>query len=110
VISDDVALRIAKMLGKPPFDPHGHPIPYGSKAAQPKALKTLTDLAPGAKAKVASLDDRDDDGVAALATVGILPGCALSVVSAAADRIVVQKGKKRIPLRRRYAALVRVAT
>ena len=38
VISDDVALRIAKMLGHPKADPHGHPIPYGD--ARGRRLRT----------------------------------------------------------------------
>lgn len=109
VISDDLALRIAKLLGRPTSDPHGHPIPYGAHVPPAKPLRCLTDIAVGARARVVSLDDRDDAGVAALAAAGVLPGCALQVENAQRDRVVVRKGKRRISLQRRYAALVRIA-
>jgi DtxR family Mn-dependent transcriptional regulator len=109
VISDDVALRIAKLLGKPAFDPHGHPIPYGEQAPAAKPLRCLTDLAVGTRGRVVSLDDRDDAGVAALAAAGVLPGCALRIEDVQRDRLLVRKGNRTIPLPRRYAALVRIA-
>lgn len=110
VISDDLALRIAKLIGKPAFDPHGHAIPYGDHVPATQPLRCLTDLAVGARARVVSLDDRDDAGVAALAAAGILPGCALRIENAQRHKLVVRKGKQTIPLPRRYAALVRIAT
>src|SRR5580698_9637883 len=67
VISDDVALRIADLLGRPKNDPHGHPIPYEAWRAPRGPLPTLAGLATGARARVVSLDDRDEEGVKALA-------------------------------------------
>jgi DtxR family Mn-dependent transcriptional regulator len=108
VISDDVALRIAALLGRPRRDPHGHPIPYGD--ALPSApLPSLVTLAVGRRARVASLDDRDDDGVAALAAAGVLPGSLLRMERNEPHRVVVRRGRRLIALRRRYAALVRIA-
>ena len=78
-ISDDVALRIAALLHHPQSDPHGHPIPYGDAVPVRKPLPTLASLSVGSKARVVSLDDRNDDAVAALATAGVLPGSTLRV-------------------------------
>jgi DtxR family Mn-dependent transcriptional regulator len=110
VISDDVALRIAALLGRPQRDPHGHPIPYGETVPPAKPLPTLAGLTLGTRACVVSLDDRDDDAVAALAACGILPGSRLRVESSERGRVVVRCGKRKVSLLRRYAARVRVAT
>ena len=110
VISDDVAMRIASLLGTPLHDPHGHPIPYGDDLRTHKPLPTLAGLRPGDRASVVSLDDRDDAAVALLATCGLLPGTRLVVESADAARVVVRCGKRVLPLRRSYAEMVRVGT
>ncbi len=47
VISDDVALRIADLLGRPASDPHGHPIPYEDAFAIRDPLPTLAALTAG---------------------------------------------------------------
>jgi DtxR family transcriptional regulator, Mn-dependent transcriptional regulator len=109
-ISDDVAWRIADLLQRPACDPHGHPIPYGDSLPKTKPLATLADLCAGSRTKVISLDDRDDDGIAAVAAVGVLPGASLRVETSDAARVVVRIGKRRLTLRRRHAAMVRVAT
>ena len=108
VISDDVALRIAELLGHPDCDPHGHPIPYRESEARPKALPTLATLRVGARARVVSLDDRDDRAVAALCDAGVLPGVSLCVERADVHRVVVRCGKRVSTLRRRHAEMVRI--
>lgn len=110
VISDDIALRIADLLDRPARDPHGHPIPYGDAVPECESLPTLASLAPGATARVVSLDDRDEEGVAALAAAGVLPGVTLRVESSARDRFAVKCGRRTEVLRRRHAAMVRIAT
>ncbi|MGC1381176.1 MAG: metal-dependent transcriptional regulator [Candidatus Baltobacteraceae bacterium] len=109
-ISDDVAMRIAELIGRPPCDPHGHPIPYGDDAPSPKPLPTLTMLSAGTRARVVSLDDRDDAAVAALAAARVLPGSSLRVERNDAGAVLVSCGRRRIALRRNHAAMVRVAT
>ncbi len=110
-ISDDIALRIATLLRHPRFDPHGHPIPYGEGATLHKRLPTLANLAVGSKARVVSLDDRDDEAVAVLAAARVLPGSTLRVEGRQRDRILVRCGKARVlALRRRHAEMVRVGT
>ncbi|HET6276824.1 MAG TPA: metal-dependent transcriptional regulator [Candidatus Cybelea sp.] len=108
VISDDVALRIASLLGHPRWDPHGHPIPYGDTIARREPQPSLETLAAGSKARVLSLDDRDDTAVAAIAAAGLLPGSALRVERVERDRIFVRLGRRLVAVRRAHAAMVRV--
>lgn len=110
VISDDVAMRIASLLGRPQHDPHGHPIPYEDDLRAHKPLPTLAGLRAGERASVVSLDDRDDAAVALLANSGLLPGARLVVERADVSRVVVRRGNRRVALRRSHAAMVRVAT
>jgi len=110
VISDDLAMRIAALLEHPRCDPHGHPIPYSDGAPRGKPLPALDTLAAGRKARVVSLDDRDDEAVAAFARAGILPGAVLRVEKSERGRVIVRLGDRRLSLRRAHAAMVRVAT
>jgi DtxR family Mn-dependent transcriptional regulator len=109
VISDDLALRIAAFLGRPRNDPHGHPIPYedGAPAA---ALPTLTSVPAGERARVVSLDDRDEKAVAALSAAGVLPGATVRVERSDAARMRLRCGRRIVSLPRRHAAMVRIAT
>jgi DtxR family transcriptional regulator, Mn-dependent transcriptional regulator len=109
-ISDDVALRIAALLHHPLSDPHGHPIPYGDAVPARKPLPTLANLPVGSKVRVASLDDRDDEAVAALAAAGVLPGTLLRVERNERGRIFVRRGNRMLALLRSHAAKVRIAT
>lgn len=110
VISDDVALRIAEMLGRPKADPHGHPIPYDDSPPPAGVMETLAAVAPGVDVRVVSLDDRDDKAVGVLAQLGILPGASVRVLRSAAGRMRVRCGNRSVDLRRQHAEMVRVAT
>lgn len=109
-ISDDVALRIAALLHHPQSDPHGHPIPYGDTVPVRKPLPTLASLSVGSRVRVVSLDDRNDDAVAALATAGVLPGSTLRVERKERGRVFVRRGSRTLALLRSHAAMVRVGT
>jgi DtxR family Mn-dependent transcriptional regulator len=110
VISDDVALRIADLLGRPQSDPHGHPIPYDDDPDMGKPLPTLAQLRAGDRARVVSLDDRDDAAVALLAKSGLLPGVRIVVERTDASHVVVRRGKRVLTLRHPHAAMVRIGT
>jgi DtxR family transcriptional regulator, Mn-dependent transcriptional regulator len=110
VISDDIALRIAQLLGRPECDPHGHPIPYGDRDARSQPTKSLASVPVGTRARVVSLDDRDDDAIEALASARVLPGASLLVESKDDRRLRVSLGGRTIALRAGHAAMVRVAT
>lgn len=108
VVSDDVALRIAELLGHPRCDPHGHPIPYGDVVIDRAPLPTLATLNVGSRARVVSLDDRDDRAVAALSAAGVLPGVSLRVERADRARVIVRRGNRVFALQRRHAEMVRI--
>jgi DtxR family transcriptional regulator, Mn-dependent transcriptional regulator len=110
VISDDVALRIAALLGHPRSDPHGHPIPYGGAVRNRKPLPTLATLPAGRSARVVSLDDRHEEAVAALAAAGVLPGATLRVERQDRGRVFVRRGTRVLALLRAHAAMVRIGT
>ncbi|MGC1759964.1 MAG: metal-dependent transcriptional regulator [Candidatus Cybelea sp.] len=109
VISDDVASRLAALLGRPESDPHGHPIPYGDTLSRHR-LPTLASLAAGSRARVVSIDDRDEEAVAALAAAGVLPGTRWRVESSERGRVFVRSGKRCLALPRRHAERVRIGT
>jgi DtxR family Mn-dependent transcriptional regulator len=108
VISDDLALRIAAFLGRPISDPHGHPIPYDEAQTAGRPLNTLASVAVGASARVVSLDDRDDDGVRALAAAGVLPGMTVRVEKSDMTKMRVRCGKRVVSLHRRHTEMVRI--
>jgi DtxR family Mn-dependent transcriptional regulator len=110
VISDDVALRIAAFLGRPAHDPHGHAIPYDDSEGAGDPLPTLASLAAGTRARVVSLDDRDEEAVGALAAAGLLPGATVRVERKDATRLRLRCGKRIVALHPRHAAMVRIAT
>lgn len=109
VISDDIALRLAGLLGRPECDPHGHSIPYGDRDAHSQATTSLAAVPVGARARVVSLDDRDDEAIEALAAAEVLPGVSLLVESKDARRLCIRCGNRTLTLRAAHAAVVRVA-
>ena len=54
-------------------------------------------------ARVVSLDDRDDDGVRALAAAGVLPGTTVRVEKSDTTKVRVRCGKRVVSLHRRHA-------
>jgi DtxR family Mn-dependent transcriptional regulator len=110
VISDDLALRIAAFLGRPSSDPHGHPIPYDDAPATGGPLPNLASVATGMRARVVSLDDRDDEAIRVLAAAGVLPGATVCVERNDAAKLRVRCGKRVFSLDRRHAEMVRIAT
>ena len=78
VISDDVAARLARFLGNPKVDPHGHPI-AGSPQRGAKAMP-LSDVSPGTRIRIETIPDRDPVLVRRLLAQRVLPGLAAVVV------------------------------
>ncbi len=110
VISDDVALRIADLLAPARVRSARSSDSIRRRGVETRGVPSLASLTAGATARVVSLDDRDDEGVAALAAAGVLPGVTLRVESSGRDRLAVRCGKRTAVLRRRHAAMVRIAT
>ncbi|GAC1307062.1 MAG: metal-dependent transcriptional regulator [Vulcanimicrobiaceae bacterium] len=73
VVSDDIVLRLARFLGNPACDPHGHRIPYDCAGDADEATSRLGEIPPGSRVRVISIDDRDADVVRELAAASILP-------------------------------------
>jgi DtxR family Mn-dependent transcriptional regulator len=108
VFSDDLAERLAKLMGRPEFDPHGHPVPYGSQP-RPARPARLTRFGPGTAIRVVSLDDRDEEAVKALAAAGVLPGLRAVVHATGAASVHLKWKDKIARLSRVHAEMVRVS-
>jgi DtxR family Mn-dependent transcriptional regulator len=72
-ISEEFEDRIDRMLGHPTHDPHGSPIPTKDGRIEDFSRLTLAELSPGAKARVASVSDRDPAMLRYLGAIGLFP-------------------------------------
>ena len=80
--SDELIDRMAAAIGEPDTDPHGAPIPTreGTLGAEP-ALCSLAELADGAQARIARVEDRDAERLRYLATLGMAIDAEVEVLS-----------------------------
>ena len=76
-ISETFEDRIAKKLGDPEIDPHGHPIPRKDGTIPQRDEIPLLDLPVGSEATVSRVSDSDPDILRYLFGLGIVPGAAL---------------------------------
>ncbi|GAA5335726.1 MULTISPECIES: manganese-dependent transcriptional regulator MntR [Thermus] len=79
VISEAFEARIAELLGHPPFDPHGDPIPT-QDLALPEAPATPLTEAPLGEARVVRALVQDPGTLHLLARLGLTPGARLRVL------------------------------
>ena len=79
-VSAALETRLDAALGYPARDPHGDPIPSreGTVAAMPDAR--LLDLAPGERATICRVSDRDPEQLRYLGALGLYPGVAVAVL------------------------------
>ncbi|ACV12194.1 iron (metal) dependent repressor, DtxR family [Halorhabdus utahensis DSM 12940] len=79
-ISESFEERIADLLGHPPVDPHGEPIP-GVDLEPPADADTrpLSSCESGERIVVATVRDRDEETLQYLADSGIVPGRKVTV-------------------------------
>jgi DtxR family Mn-dependent transcriptional regulator len=82
-ISERMEDRIAAKLGDPEFDPHGQVIPRKDGTVADAPALRLDELAPGERAVVASVYDRDPKVLRYLADLGLKPGRKLTIVERA---------------------------
>ena len=80
--SDELIDRMAAAIGEPDTDPHGAPIPTreGTLSAEP-ALSALAELADGARARIARVEDRDAERLRYLAGLGMAIDAEVELVS-----------------------------
>ncbi|HTV11664.1 MAG TPA: metal-dependent transcriptional regulator [Acidimicrobiales bacterium] len=90
VISDDVAARLAEVLGNPTTCPHGCPIP--GLCTQMGPTSALADAKVGQRARLVQLDDPakfDLEALAYLEANHFLPGCEATVAAEGPDGSLV---------------------
>lgn len=79
VISEQLEERIARALGNPTHDPHGHPIPTRELELPPYSRTSLGDVQPGQRVLVDRVNDHDPALLRHLSKLGIRPGTELYV-------------------------------
>ncbi|HZA39451.1 MAG TPA: metal-dependent transcriptional regulator [Actinomycetota bacterium] len=80
VLSEELEERIARKLGDPTSDPHGHPIPTKDGEIAPMSGRTLWDAQDGLSVVVERVSDSDSGLLRHLADIGITPGATAYVI------------------------------
>jgi DtxR family Mn-dependent transcriptional regulator len=93
VISDDVASRLARYMGNPREDPHGHPI--GARARDTGRAKTmsLADVPVGSRIRIDSIPDRDPRVVRKLSAERVLPGLVAVVAGHTSRKVTLRSDR-----------------
>lgn len=81
VISPDFAERIARILGEPQRDPHGHPIPSRELTLPHETDLSLRELRPGQRALIRRVEDEDPGLLRHLESMGLKPSVPLEVLA-----------------------------
>jgi DtxR family Mn-dependent transcriptional regulator len=107
-LSEELEARIDEELGFPTHDPHGDPIPDARLKVPRTAARTLGELEPGERATVQRVPDRDRQLLRYLSNLGLLPGRAVEMLSAApfGGPLVVLAGGVQCVISRELAALI----
>ena len=97
----DVEAKLVELLGDPATCPHGNPIPGSSHRVDTRSSVALTQATPG-QVRVTRISEKieiDDEAIALLARVGLVPGMTASVVRVDASGVVVksQSGEQTVP-------------
>ncbi len=80
-LSESLEERIFAALGRPRFDPHGHPIPARDGAMPKTSRRSLWDVSDGDAARIEQVPDSQPDALRYLAEAGILPGVRVTIVN-----------------------------
>jgi DtxR family transcriptional regulator, Mn-dependent transcriptional regulator len=111
-ISQKLEDRIAGKLGDPLLDPHGQRIPRKDGTLADASAVCLDDLAPGERAVIASVFDREPRMLRDLASQGLMPGRKLAVLGRASAggsitvRLEAKKGTRVLSPKLARAVLV----
>ncbi|HUG40331.1 MAG TPA: metal-dependent transcriptional regulator [Longimicrobiales bacterium] len=79
-VSDGLVDRMARVLGDPESDPHGHPIPSSAGQIRVAELPTLAELGPGEHATLRRVSDEDPQALRYMARLNLVPGVHLEVL------------------------------
>ena len=78
-ISESLEERIAATLGDPTYDPHGDPIPSREGVIPSRAVRRLSELAPGESGCVAQITLQESAVLHYLSSLGVRPGVQVAV-------------------------------
>jgi len=81
--SDELIDRMARLLGEPREDPHGHPIPERGRVFREEPLPTLADLEVGRRAVLRRVSDEDPALLRYLAELNLRPGVTIELLDRA---------------------------
>ena len=107
-VSDDVALRLDRLMRYPELDPHGDAIPDARGRLVRVADEPLSMAAVGAVVQVSRIDDRVPAVVRTLERAGVLPGAKIRVVARRAGETVLRVGARVTPISAKATDAVRV--
>jgi DtxR family transcriptional regulator, Mn-dependent transcriptional regulator len=79
-VSDTLVERMAAALGHPTVDPHGDPIPSADGSVEEAETSPLAVLDAGDTAEIVRVVENDADRLRYLATLGLKPGAAVTVL------------------------------
>ena len=79
-ISETFEDRIAKVLGDPESDPHGHPIPRKDGTLPKRVDSSLLHMEVGRKAIVSRVSDGDSEMLQYLSQIGVKPGVQIQLM------------------------------
>jgi DtxR family Mn-dependent transcriptional regulator len=99
-ISPRLEQALAKHLGEPLEDPHGHPIPTSEGELTRRELRELADFAPGDTAVIREVQDDRPDRLRHWRAHGLTPGAAVRIHSYQPldDLYEIEVGGRRIQL------------
>lgn len=78
--SDGLVDRMARVIGNPQSDPHGHPIPSAAGKMRARELPTLADLEEGTPAVLRRVPDQDAEALRYMARLNLVPGVEVEVL------------------------------
>ena len=79
-ISEKVLEKLDEFLGRPRYDPHGHPIPTRRGSIQRPSSQTLQNCSAGMTVKVESILDQESDFLKFARDKELLPGKMVSII------------------------------
>lgn len=80
-VSPQLEQAIAKYLGDPRLDPHGHPIPTADGELEQHALRPLTAVCAGQQMLIRQAADDDPARLRHWQAIGLVPGVTVSILS-----------------------------
>jgi len=98
-VSDALVDRIDEFLGKPPYDPHGAPIPRadGTLRGSTADFMALTECKPGARVRIVRVATESAEFLRHLATAGLTLGVEFEVVdnSSVGGTVTIRSGGRK---------------